>query len=175
MTRCWRTRNSTRRMSSSVEPQAAADARPPARRPSRCAGCRTACPRRAAACRRPARPGGSPPDRLARDRVRSPRLAARERVQPRHRVERVLVHGVHVIDVVLHAPGRRLPLGHHRAEQPEILHPLQPRRVRAVARVAAELDEAPAGLDVLAQQLGPRRRQLAQQLPRPQRERNIQP
>ena len=76
-------------------------------------------------------------DRLARDRERRRVIAARERVQPPDRVQRVLVDGVHVVDVVLHAARRRLPLGHDRGQQAQVLHLLEARRVGAVARVAA--------------------------------------
>ena len=89
-------------------------------------------------------------------------IAALERVQPPDRVQRVLVDGVHVVDVVLHAPRRRLPLGHDRGEDAEVLHLFQARRVGAIARVAADLDEASARLHVLAQQPRLRRGQLAE-------------
>ena len=92
-------------------------------------------------------------DGLGRHRELVGVLAARERVQPRHRVERVLVDGVHVIDVVLHAARRRLPLGHQRRQQPEVLHLLEARRVGPVARVADEVDEARPGVGIGAQRL----------------------
>ena len=66
------------------------------------------------------------------------------RVQPPHGVQGVLVDGVHVVDVVLHAARAGLPLGHERGQHAQILHLLQARRVGRVALIAQHLDEARA-------------------------------
>ena len=109
-------------------------------------------------------------ERLRRHREVVGVIAARERVQAAHGVERVLVDRVHVIDVVLHAARRRLPLGHERREHAEVLHLLEARRVGRVARVAEQVDEARARVDVRAQRLGARGGELADELARAQRE-----
>ena len=103
MTRCWRTRNSTRRMSSSSMPSRRQMATASPAPISLCGlpyGLPTSCS---------SVPSASATgrvhllDRLGRHRELLGVVAARERVQPPDRVERVLVDGVDVIDVVLHA------------------------------------------------------------------------
>ena len=112
--------------------------------------------------------------RLGRHRELIGVVATAERVQPPDRVERVLVDGVDVIDVVLHAARRRLPLRHQRGQQPEVLHLLEARRIGLVAPVADDLHEAAARVGIGAQRLAARGGQLAQHLQRPQRQRDVE-
>ena len=69
-------------------------------------------------------------------------LAPGQRLQHGHRVQRVLVDGVDVIHVVLDAAGDRLPLGHQRRQQPQVVHLLQPRGRGPVAGVGEHGQEA---------------------------------
>ncbi len=101
-------------------------------------------------------------------------VAAAERVQPSDRVERVLVDGVDVIDVVLNAARRRLPLGHERRQEAEVLHLLEARGVGLVAPVADDLHETATGVGIGAQRLAPGGRQLSEHLQRPQRQGDVE-
>ena len=113
-------------------------------------------------------------DRLGGDRELLRVIAALERVQPPHRVQRVLVDGIDVIDVVLHAASGGLPLGHHGRQQTLVLHLLQPGRVGLIAAVADDLDEPTPRHWIVAQPGGGRRGQLGDELPRAQRETDVE-
>ena len=164
ITRCWRTRNSTRSHVLLVDAQPPADRH---RQPRADLAVRAAVRLADVVEQRPDRQRhrtGHLADRLARRSGTAVGvIAAPERVQPPHRVERVLVDGVDVIDVVLHAPGRRLPLGHQRGQQAR-----GPASARGAtgwpgrARRSRISTKRLPGLGVVAQRLAARRRQLAQ-------------
>ena len=98
-------------------------------------------------CRSVARKSGRGPRDLGgearRERELVRELAARELPQPIERGHRVNVDRVHVVDVVVHAPGHGQKLGHHREQEPHVVQ-LADDRPAAHARLgdgAHEVDE----------------------------------
>ncbi len=78
-------------------------------------------------------------------------LAPRDGLQGRHRIERVLVHRIHVIHVVLHPAHQRLPLRNERADESQIVHLFQARGRAGIARVDQNLQEGRGRFAIFAQ------------------------
>ena len=81
-------------------------------------------------------------------------LAPGQALEHRDRPQGVLVHGVHVVGVVLHATADRAELRHHPLEQAELRAQLQGGGLPDIAGLDEQVEEPPLGLGLVGELAG---------------------